>query len=228
MAAFLVVGGLLAVLIFLVSQQLGARAQLVGQVRASATSTIAAFPEHAGGKIVGHVHAFEESEEPLLTAPITGRPCVYYVVRVVEAKSNLATESVDHVTILHEEEGVPFVVTDGTGYAIVDPRGARVALVTDARTKSGTFDDATAAEEQLLQRHGEASVGWWFNRALTYHEAVIAPGERIAVLGAGVREPDPHAAPDGGYRGTMPTRLRMSSSPRYPLVISDEPSATQR
>jgi hypothetical protein len=49
----------------------------------------------------------------------------------------------------------------------------------------------------------------------------ITVGETIAVLGAGVYEPDHTAAPSEGYRGVIAMRLRLSSTPHYPLRVSD-------
>jgi hypothetical protein len=64
-------------------------------------------------------------------------------------------------------------------------------------------------------------------KRLRYREAIVAIGEIISVLGSGTREPDPQAAP-ADYRGGQPTLIRLTSSPRYPLVISDDPSTTRR
>lgn len=57
--------------------------------------------------------------------------------------------------------------------------------------------------------------------------ALFLLGEVVAVLGSGVHEGDPTGMPPGGYRSAPPTRLRLTSSPRFPLVISDDPSTTQ-
>src|SRR5690242_17954653 len=79
-------------------------------------------------------------------------------------------------------------------------------------------------EQAFLARHGMASSK--ANKKLRYSEAIIGVDEVVAVLGAGVREPDPDAKPDGGYRGELPTRLRLTSSAAHPLVISDSSKTT--
>jgi hypothetical protein len=48
----------------------------------------------------------------------------------------------------------------------------------------------------------------------------------VAILGSGIREPDPKGLPSEGYRSAPPTRLRLTSSPQYPLAISDDPLTT--
>ncbi|MCX5741062.1 MAG: hypothetical protein NT062_01030, partial [Proteobacteria bacterium] len=60
-----------------------------------------------------------------------------------------------------------------------------------------------------------------------YREQTIAVGETIAVLGAAVREPDPDVQPTSvGYREAQPMRLRLASSARMRLRISDSKSTT--
>src|SRR5262249_37502511 len=116
--------------------------------------------------------------------------------------------------------GVPFMVEDGSGRALVDPTGAEVVLNFDGESSSGTFHDADARQEAFLAKHGRTSKGWIFNRGLRYREAMIEAGETIAIVGSAVREPDPDAPPEEAYRGPPKTRLRLTSSTRFPLLIS--------
>lgn len=182
---------------------------------------IGAMPENERGRIVGAAQPFEGH---LIEAPLTKRPCFYYVARVEIQKSN--GKSTYWSTLIKEERGVQFVVRDETGRAVIDPLGANVSLVVDSTTRSGTFDDPEENEKAFLARHGQSGQGWVFNKGLRYHEAVIEPDEVVAVLGSGVREPDPEAEPTEAYRGEQPTLLRLTSSPNHPLVISDAPDTT--
>jgi len=152
-----------------------------------------------------------------LIAPFTGRTCVYYELKVVERGRS-------ETQLIHEQRGVRFMLLDRSARAIVDPLHAKLA-VDVVRTTSGSFNPATAAESALLQRYHKRSRGWIFDKELRYEETVIGVGETIAVLGTGVREPDPEAEPIG-YRGEQPTRLVISGSPRFPILISDNPSTT--
>jgi hypothetical protein len=191
------------------------------QLRKMAAKPIGQLRDDELGKVVGRARALEA----VLTAPLTGRSCVYFTATVEEHRSTGKTHY--WKTIIKETRGVPFVLEDGSGRAIVDATAARIAIDFDGRSQSGTFDDPTESERAFLARHGEKGQGWIFNRRLRYREAVIAEGETIAVLGAGTREPDPDAPPSEAYRGDAPTRLRLTSSPRYPLVISDDASLTR-
>jgi hypothetical protein len=192
------------------------------QLRNAPMKRIAELGDDELGKLVGRARALDE----VLHAPVTGRPCVYFVATVEEYRPS--GKSRYWRQIVKEECGVPFVLEDGSGRAIVDATAARIAIDFDGKSTSGTFDNPTDTERAFLARHGQTGEGWLFNKTLRYREAVIAEHETIAVLGAGTREPDPDAPPAGAYRGDVQTRLRLTSSPKYPLVISDDPSTTSR
>lgn len=193
------------------------KARIRRELRGAPRVDIADLREGRTGRVVGRV-----GEGETLQAPFTGRSCVFYEATVEEYRSSGKTGSWRQV--VREAVGVPFVLDDGTGRAIVDPRGARVAVDLDMTTRSGTFDDATPVEEQFLSRHGLRSTGWVFNKSFRYREGVIEIGETIAVMGQGVREPDPDAVGKvGGYRSGPPTRLRLGGSARHPILLSDAP-----
>jgi hypothetical protein len=189
-------------------------------LRSATRWPIGELPENTHGRIVGRARAVDKT----LTSPLTGRTCLYYVVRVLEAKGR-SRMTVFH-EILREADGVPFLIEDDTGRALIDPRDSQITLDGDRATESGNFDDATPVEQALLKRHGKDSKGWVFNKLLSYEESVIEVGETVAVLGSGIREPDPDATPNATYRGDAPTRLRLTSSAKHPLVISDLPTTT--
>ena len=191
------------------------------RLRTAPTFTLGELPEAQIGRVIGRASALRQQ----LVGPLSGRPCVCYTARVEQHHST--GNSNYWKTIISETRVVPFVLEDGTGRAIVDATGAKIMLDFDARSQSGTFDDPTEAEREFLARHGQQGQGWVFNKHLRYREAIIGLGETIAVLGAGTREPDPNAAPTD-YRGAQPTLVRLTSSARYPLVISDDPSTTRR
>jgi len=195
--------------------------RLKRQLKQAKPWLLSELPEDTHGRVIGRAQVLGEQ----LAGPLTGRRCLYYIAMVEEQRST--GRSTYWRTIASETRGVPFVLEDGTGRAIVDPNGAQVALDFDGNSKSGTFNAADPVQEQFLARHGQKSQGWVFNKTLRYREAMIEVGETIAVLGSGVREPDPNAAPEAAYRGAPATRLRLTSSPRFPLIISDDPATTR-
>jgi hypothetical protein len=132
---------------------------------------------------------------------------------------------------------VPFALDDGTGRAIIDPQDSVLDLVVDERDASGTDHAPTGRELILVTRLGLDPKEWLTvgrsehpfpaDRDFVFREAIIGVGEEIAILGSGVREPDPDAPPEAAYRGTQPTRLCMSSGRDRPMIISDHPSKTR-
>lgn len=217
MEALVVLAVVAGVAIVAASLMWNEKARIRRELRGAPRVDLAELREGRTGRVVGRV-----GEGETLQAPFTGRSCVFYEATVEEYRSSGKTGSWRQV--VREAMGVPFVLDDGTGRAIVDPRGARVAVDLDMTTRSGTFDDATPVEEQFLTRHGLRSTGWVFNKSLRYREGVIEIGETIAVMGQGVREPDPDAVGKvGGYRSGPPTRLRLGGSARHPILLSDAP-----
>ncbi len=183
--------------------------------------SIAEAPEGAVVRLQGRVMAGETLESPLI-----GRRCVYYLVLVEERVSSGKSSS--WRVRIRESRGVPFVIDDGTGRALVDPSGARVDVDLDITQRSGTFDDPTPTELAFLERHGMKSTGWLLNKSLRYREGVFEVGEAIAVMCQPVREPDPDAvAAVAGYRDGPPTRLRAGGSADHPILLSDARDVTQ-
>ncbi len=220
--AVVVVGSLVLLVVVIVGWYFSHDAKVRRELRNAPVRKIAQLDDDQVGRIVG---AARTHTDGTLTAPLTGRPCLYYIARVDVQRTT--GETTTWRLLFKEERGVPFVVVDDTGRAIIDPFGAKISLQTDAKTKSGMLGDPSAREKEFLARHGESATGLLFNRALRYSEAIIEEHETIAVLGAGTREPDPDAAPTDAYRGDQPTLLRLTSSARYPLVISDASDTTR-
>jgi hypothetical protein len=217
MEALIVLAIAAGVAIVAASRVWNEKARIRRDMRSAPLVDIAELREGLTGRLVGRV-----GEGETLQAPFTGRSCVFYEATVEEYRSSGKSGSWRQV--IREVSGVSFVLDDGTGRAIVDPGGARVDVDIDMTTRSGTFDDATPIEEQFLTRHGLRSTGWVMNKSLRYREGVIEIGETIAVMGQGVREPDPDAVGRvGGYRSGPPTRLRLGGSSRHPILLSDAP-----
>jgi hypothetical protein len=174
--------------------------------------------EGAVAKVMGRV---EYLTDPL-TAPFSGRSCAYYLVTVQEYRSQ--GKSGSWVTIIRESDGVDFLINDGTGKARVVNQLLKVVAVKDATYNSGTFHDAPPHLEAFLNKHGQKSTGWLFNKSLRYEEAIFEAGERLAVVGQIRFEHDPGAVPEGsGYRET-PRRAVIDAPPTGLILASDDPS----
>jgi len=150
----------------------------VKRILAARTRPIGEADDTGDVRIEGVVEVFEGT----LTAPLTGRRCVYFE-HVVRADGSQDLDG----AIVRVADGVPFVVRDASGRAIVDPTGA-TALLTTLGVDGG--------------------------------EQVLCAGDRVVVIGRGVREPDPDASTvTGTYRDGPATRLRMSHTPQFPLHL---------
>lgn len=142
-----------------------------------------------------------------LVAPITGRACVSFDAVVLEdgPARTVSTRGV---------RGTPFIIDDGTGKVLVDPRGAFIHVVYD-KSEDGPLDLAKVADPDLLAplkgRTGQ----------FRFDEGVLTIGERVAVTGlvskAGSAEDDPV------YRRLAPTDLRLTGAPDRPAVVSERP-----
>ena len=168
---------------------------------------IAELPENQPGRLVGNVHELQ----PTLIAPLTGRACVYYVVLVEQAAFSGWQERIT------ERGGVAFALEDASGSAVIDPARASVALAFDHRAEIRARDEATPAQEAVLARHGSNVTG---RDRLRFVEAILSVGERVTVVGTGVRRPDITTSAESGYRSAPATRLYVAASHAAPLSIS--------
>lgn len=176
-------------------------------------------------RVVGRAGKLDD----VLEAPLTGRACVYY--RVTIAQPIWAFGRV----LAREERGITFTIDDATGHAIIDPSGCIIDLAKDGRDDTVSHIP-NGREVALLARFGIEAKEWVemergrapvrLDRSFIFREAIIEVGETIAIVGSAVREPDPSAPPEAAYRGDPPTRLRMTSSRKQPMIISDSPLAT--
>lgn len=184
------------------------------RLRAALPWPVAELPEGVIGRVTGQARTLDGT----LIAPLSGRRCLAYEITLHENTHN------SHRALAREARGIPFVLEDGSGHAVIDPAGAEYALDMDHTAAGGTTTTIRPELAAMFERLGlPATLGTRSKIALC--EGVIEAGERVSVLGIATREPDPTAAPTG-YRDDAPTRLRLAGSRRYPLVISDHPSTT--
>jgi hypothetical protein len=178
---------------------------------------IADVPHDTLVRVKGTAQTISET----LSAPLTGRPCLYYSVTVSSYSlggSGRGTWS----PVVSDRAGCVFRVADATSAAIVDPSIAHVALTQDHVDASDMFNKPTERQKAFLSQHGLNG-----NRAdnLQFIESIIAVDEPIVVRGYALREPDTGAMASNAYRGTTPTQVRFLSSAKYPIEITDDKKA---
>ena len=180
-------------------------------LRKAPTFSIVDMPENTFAKIVGHARPFRERA---LEAPISKRLCVYYDVSIDQMSENNSLVR----TLTSVQDGIPFVLEDHTGVAVIDPAHAFVSSGIDAITTAN--DDTKLNERELIARTGLRIAR---GTALRFREAVLEIDEMVAVYGGGIREPDPEGVAAMTYRDGAPTRLHLTGTAKFPLFISDDP-----
>lgn len=151
-----------------------------------------------------------------LRAPMSGRECAYFHLKIEEKVSDMWSVLVEH------QRGDAFFVEDETGRARVD--GARIdaIVVMDRHRRSGVFENATPDLEQLLARYGRKSTGiLGFNNTLRYNEGVLSPSEQVTVIGRAKWVDDPKA--QGGYRGGGKSLRLVAPDDRQRVFVTDDP-----
>jgi hypothetical protein len=174
-----------------------ARRRMQRWIRLAPPVDLPALTEGTVARVTGRVAVLDGET---LEAPFTGRPCVYYAVTTVfvgDGRQVLASH----------ENAVAFLLEAGDARAVIDLAHARVSVGIGHCSKS----PATHHVGGRLQ-HGY----------IERREAVIAAGDALVVVGAGIGEPDPDRAPTELFRGTLPQRFRFTGSEDDPLLISDE------
>ncbi|HTL37980.1 MAG TPA: hypothetical protein VL326_32840 [Kofleriaceae bacterium] len=182
------------------------RRQLQGMRRVK----IAELPESEVGCTIGRTRPLEAT--PMVEAPLTARPCFYYIVEV-EVQTGRSWR-----LIARERHGGPFIIQDSTGRAVIEPDEARLDIAFDF--VDHCWSNPTQREHAFVLRVQPSVVGVLFTNQVRFREAIIGVDELVSVLGAGVREADPLAPPVESYRGEPVMRLRFSSSPEAELVLS--------
>lgn len=181
------------------------------RVRLARTYTTRNLPESTFGRLIGRVRPLDGA---LLTAPLSGRSCVYYAVTV----------DVPHRSpgeLASEQDAIPFLLDDAEGVAVIDPAHATYSVRVDFTSASKAAFDATPAQRAVLERLDLIDIDWFNVPSLRYREAVIRPDETLSVVGAGVREPGPARPISAGYREGAALRMRITGTARFPLLIRD-------
>jgi len=177
-------------------------------LREAATVAIADFTPGSVQKIVGRLSL---EGEPL-KAPLTGRGCAAYEAYVREDSFFDSFDSERELLSIHETHATPFIITDATGRARVNPKNAVLMIGADETSRSGKMLQPTPAQQAFLFSHGELANSR-SRGSLDYYEGVLETGDLVAVFGRGILVEDAD--------GTSILELRAED--QAPLRISDVP-----
>lgn len=171
------------------------------RVRRSAPRRVSIQDATPGGfvRVVGRI-----VDGGSLVAPITGRTCVSFdavILRPAAGGPQIVTRGM---------RGTPFVVDDGTGKILVDPRGAYIQVVYD-HSEVGPLDLAKVSDPEFVAEVDRAS-------ELRFDEGVLTIGEQVSVTGLVTAVGD---GDEAGYRRLATTGLRLTGAPDRPAVVSE-------
>ncbi|MGH2907488.1 MAG: hypothetical protein ACRDKI_12075 [Solirubrobacterales bacterium] len=202
------------------------------QLRKAARCRLGEAPENTLVRVSGRVHGFESN---LLEAPLSGRLCVYYSVSIQEMRGSdlinagaaayLFGTKTRGPVMASQQDAISFVLEDAGERAVIDPAEARISVGFDHVTRSKAAFDASPRQLALLRSHDLIRRNWFNTVEVEYREGVLELGQAIVVHGGGRREPDPERPQSSAGRDCAATRLRFTSAPRAPLVISHDPKS---
>lgn len=196
--------------------------------RATAASDrwpIAELPEHTPCRVIGEVAPTARA----VIAPLSGRSCVYYRVRVSEliARPGIGARHLrDWRPLIDEQRGVGFVLDDGSGRIAIDPADAAIELTTATR-RDTTGADLGRDEAALLRRHRVSPLdGLGQPRRLRFEQVAIEIGQSVAATGCCARDAADSTTDLWGLRPPS-TELRMTMSRVTDALTPGSPAKTQ-
>ncbi|TJY37707.1 GIDE domain-containing protein [Pontimicrobium aquaticum] len=162
-----------------------------------------------------------------LIAPLSGRKCVFYTIKI---EKRVSTGKSSHwKTVIDEEKTQEFFIENRGDYVIVrptqSPKNYKSYLVKDVKTSSGAFNDPTPEFESLLKQYNIDPVSFLgFNKSLRYKEGVIEIGEKITVAGIAKWKTLSESIPEYPYSKIA----ELVSTEKDKLLITDLPIENKR
>jgi hypothetical protein len=203
---------LLAVLaaVIALARRLSRDRRIDRRVWAAGRRAISEFADGAVAAVSGTVYP---ADRPF-AAPLSGRACIYYEVEIQAFDSS----SLMWATVHSECAGQDFLIQDATGTALVRSGRWMISVKRDAPFANASWSETDPVLDRFLQRVDLLDPR---RRQLRCRERLLLAGERVAVSGPGMREPDPEPrATPGGYRAVA-LRLTLHGGCARPLYITD-------
>lgn len=200
---FLAVGVAGGMVLFFYGVRLNRRRHLIETTPTSAIRSLAIGLV----EITGHA----EPSGPMLNAPFSAMPCVFFSYKVEERQR--AGKQEKWVTIAEGLSHLPFTVRDATGAVMILPIGAELMIESRGTYQNGGHIALPTTVEAGLAALGIASSGWLSSKTLRCTESFILPEERVYILGT-AQEGDQH-------QSANEARLFIGSHPDGVFMITD-------
>ena len=193
------------------------KAVVLRTLRKKKKTAISSLQEGQIAKVIGKAKSISEG----LSAPLSGRKCVYYKIEVQEKRGG---KNRHWHTIINDEKAQDFIVESYAGKAIVKMYSYKGYFLEDKKYKSGFFEDTTLKLENYLEKHGKKSLSiLGFNKTMRFKEAIIAIDEEIAVMGM-VKYQD---SSQYGIKSSYSKLPVLQEEAKTQLFISDDPKALE-
>lgn len=192
---------------------------ILRKLKKSASQKMAHVIDGEFAKITGKV---EYTGSPL-TAPLSGRTCAYYHVKV---EQRVSTGKSSHwKTIIEEEVAGSFGIREGDYCARIDGNKVKSYIVDDRKYSSGFLNDASGVLQQYLKNHGQESENFLgMNKTIRYREGVLEEGELISVMGKCRWE----KAESGQWSDSYGKVLVISPTEKDAVYLSDDPETVKQ
>lgn len=114
-------------------------------------------------------------------APFSGRPCVYWEVDIAtrSASKRRSTWSIVH----RNQSGNPFFLSDGTGAALVYPRGAECRLPFGVEEVTGGLFGLPECYAEYMKRERLGMSAMWRLGPMRFRERTLDEGQALYLLG---------------------------------------------
>jgi hypothetical protein len=190
------------------------------RLRAAAPASIAELREGLHCRISGTVRALDQVT---LEAPLSGLPCVAYLLEVVEDRVTAGPMGTDRDLVVYDRRAVPFLLIDGDHRAVIDPDHAQILLRSETELVARSPVELNARARAVLARFVPERTDWNRTTRIRFRESIVEVGERVAIAGVGKREADPLGGGERGYRDQIQQRLRFTGTAQLPLLIGRDP-----
>jgi hypothetical protein len=163
-------------------------------------------------RVTGRVRRAEE----LLDSPVTGTPCVAFLVSLL---SHGKTPTRERLTYAR-----PFLVEDETGSVLVDPGTSYAAALAPGKQYSVTALNLPPRRRadlwQAFQIPSHHRYSWFFDDLNFWREDLLVEGRIVSVAGYAME--DVHASGESAGPRQLPTRLVIrAGGPHEPLLLAD-------
>lgn len=207
------------ILIFVFNYFFSKKAIVRRKLKKASFKSLSNFKSGDMAKIVGEV---EFAAKPL-TAPLSGRACAYYHVKVKQRVQR--GKSTHWKTIIENDDTINYLIYDGEYYALIEDSHIKSYIVKDRNYSSGFLNDATPRLESFLNHNGYESEGiFGVNKTLKYEEGVLEKNEKVAVLGLGMWKD----AKEFGLSSDIGKVLAISGVEQGYVYLSDDPDTLNK